>query len=568
MIARLLEYFVLWRNPVFVRFCRSRLRWKKSIFWYLLTIIVTTFVTALIFILRTNNGTPADLVARGLWVPLLIIQGLILMIKGTGSVSAGLIQDKIDQTLDYQRLTPLTPLRSLLGYLYGLPILEYAMAGLTLPHLLFAVVVGGIPLTALVSVYFLFLLCVTLYHMTGIAVGMVMRRWLWGYVVSIFMVITVNMFLPTFISQFGMKFFQFLSVWPVIGQKVIPLTAAPGALAIATQNVYFSMAAEVPFYNWRLSPFVFTLLMQGSLILTFGLMALRRWQSSTRHSLSKPYALGLVGAFVVLILGNVWPAITGQYSPFAIFGQQSIEDLQQPLAVGLPLVYSYATWTLCLVLFAMVVPSHHAYVRGIRRALKRGRTETRPWEDDSGSIAFMFLYVLVVLAGYWVLVGRISAAGFYDGMADPTLWRLPLALGLVLIYTILLLQVVELKPAMLVILLLWFLPILVAIVLGAAMQAMATPQTVIASLSPIALVAMSGLASLAGSVPTSIDDEFGMVFTGAHTGLAFIVLQVAFLAVRWHGLSRGFRNACGPPTQSAEVILPISSPSGVRKPTT
>src|SRR5690606_12803963 len=139
--------------------------------------------------------------ARSIWIPLLVIQGLILMIKGTGSVSAGLIQDKIDQTLDYQRLTPVSPLRNLVGYLFGLPALEYALFALTLPHLAFVVVVGQIPVATVLSVYCSFFVCVILYHMTGIAAGMVMRRWILGYVLSIVLVLVVNMILPSLVSQ-------------------------------------------------------------------------------------------------------------------------------------------------------------------------------------------------------------------------------------------------------------------------------------------------------------------------------------------------------------------------------
>src|SRR5690606_23851085 len=116
-----------WRNPVLVRFCRSRLRLRKSVFWFLLTLIITTFVVTLTYIVRTKGGTPAEDAARGLWIPLLIIQGLILMFKGTGSVAAGLIQDKIDQTLDYQRLTPVAPLRRPPGAHLVLPVPDCSM---------------------------------------------------------------------------------------------------------------------------------------------------------------------------------------------------------------------------------------------------------------------------------------------------------------------------------------------------------------------------------------------------------------------------------------------------------
>ena len=89
MIEGLLETAVIWRNPVFRRYRRSRLRLRKAVFWYLLTAIVTTFVVTLGYVISTNSGNSPETAARRLWIPLLIIQGTILMIKGTGAVSAG-----------------------------------------------------------------------------------------------------------------------------------------------------------------------------------------------------------------------------------------------------------------------------------------------------------------------------------------------------------------------------------------------------------------------------------------------------------------------------------------------
>lgn len=548
-MTKLLELVNLWNNPVLRRFLRSRLRFRKAIFWYLLTLIITTFVVALTYIISTNSGASGRAAARALWIPLLIIQGLILMIKGTGSAAAGLIQDKLDQTLDYQRLTPMTPIRNLLGYLFGLPILEYAMVGLTLPHLAFIVMVGQIPLGALSSVYLAFFTCVILYHMTGIAIGMIMQRWIWGYLLSIFMVVFLNVILPTFISQLGLKFLQYLSVWPVIGQKVVPVVLPPGALAaIQSRNVFLSMADSVPFYDWTLTPFVFTLSLQGTLIVTFASMALRRWKFSGKHSLSKPYALAFLCGFITLLMGNVWPIITGRYMPFALFGETNIEALREPVAIGLPLVYCLVVWILCLVLFAIVIPSHHAYVRGIRRALKLGQVGAAPWDDDSASLPFMSFFTIAALIGFWTLSREIAASGFLDFLAASGLgaWRLPLAFGLVLVYTTLLLQVMELKPTALVILLLWFLPILAAIVLGAAMQMAGIPQAVVASVSPLALVLMAGMIPIGavGGGAVGGASEFAALQAGVYTGLAFVSIQIVWLRLRWRKLKDAYYAAC------------------------
>ena len=536
------ELLAIWRNPVFERFRRSRLRVRKSIFWFLLTIIVATFVVSLTYIVRRNIGVGPVAAARGLWFPLLIIQGLILLLKGTGAVAAGLIQDKMDQTLDYQRLTPVTALRNLLGYLFGLPVLEYAMFALTLPNLLFIAVVGEIPLSAMASVYSAFFMCAILYHITAIAAGMVMSRWVLGYLLSILLVVFLNVILPTFISQLGLKFLQYLSLWPVIAQEVVPVSF-PTTYALVAENPFFAMAGDVPFFDWRLSPYAFTVLLQGALIVTFATMALRRWKSSTRHSLSKLYALGILCGFVVLFLGNLWPVITGSYMPFAIFGSTSIEQLGNALGIALPLVYCLAVWFLCLVLFGIVTPSHHSYVRGLRRALKHGRNAARPWDDDSAYAPFMCLFIVVALVGYWILWREITAAGFLEFLdpSDWRAWRLPLALGLVLVNTFLLLQALELKLTALVILLLWFLPLLAASVFSAAVEDFSTAQAVLASLSPLALVALSGLVPLQAVVSGDIDFEIAAANIGIYTGLAFIVLQTAALWLRWRRIRTGFK---------------------------
>lgn len=546
MAARVLDLLNLWRNPVFRRFCRSRLRLRKAVFWYLLVLIVATFQALLTYIIETNQGRPPVQAARDLWIGLIVIQGLVLMIKGTGAVSAGLIQDKLDETLDYQRLTPVSPLKNLLGYLFGLPVLEYVMFALTLPHLALLVAAGDIPLVTVGSVYLAFFSCVVLYHMTGIAAGMVMKRWIFGYLLSIVLVIFVNLILPTFISQVGLKFLQYLSVWPVISQKVLPLivTSSMSAQA-AMNNPFLSMADSVPFYNWTLTPFVFTLLLQGALIVTFATMALRRWASSTRHSLSKPYALAFLTGFIVLLMGNVWPVITGQGLPFAIFGVTDIDQLREGIAIGLPLVYCSVVWLLCLMLFSIVLPSHHAYVRGIRRALKHGRAAAPPWDDDSASLGFMGLFLVAVLAGLGIIFYEVAAAGFLDFLTVNGFrpWRLPAALGLIVLYSALLLLVLELKASVLVILLTWFVPMLASGVLSAAVERFETLQAVVASASPIFFLVAAGLTPVE-YVPGAFDDEFNALSIGYYTGLAFISIQIAALMWRWRALSTRYYALC------------------------
>ena len=63
---------------------------------------------------------------------------IILMGLGTGQVASGLARERLEQLVDYQRMTPMTPTAKILGYLFGLPIREYFLFALTLPFLAFA----------------------------------------------------------------------------------------------------------------------------------------------------------------------------------------------------------------------------------------------------------------------------------------------------------------------------------------------------------------------------------------------------------------------------------------------
>ena len=531
MMHALLNSLAIWHNPVFHRFRRSQLRFRSSLFWLLATLIITTFVIALTHIVQTSGyvALPVEQAARNQWLPLLIIQGLILLIKGTGKTSAGLIQDKIEQTLDYQRLTPVKPLRNIVGYLFGLPILEYAMFALTLPHLAFVVIVGNIPLTSVLSVYVAFFTCAIFYHTTAIAVAMVMKRWVLGYLLSIFSVAALNLVIAPLGSQLGIKFLQYLSVYPIFGQEVLPLMGGGGPNLLR-------FADQVPFFEWSLSPFIFTLLLQCGLIATFTTMVIRRWQKASKHSLSKFYSLGILVAFITLFAGNLWPVITGDSLPFPIFGTQSLSAISNEIAVFLPLIYAGAIWLLCIFLFSNTVPNHHAYIRGVRRAIKLGRKRALPWEDDSANIPFMCLFIAIAVAGFAFIAGEMNQAGFNNTIEAGehfTRWRLPLALTLVLLSTLLMLQVLQNRGSVLVGLLVWTLPLLIMIVSIAANEGLTTAFAMIASISPIAFLIMTGLLHIDMVVQMGPNEDFNAVNIGAQTGLALITLQIAILSWRW-----------------------------------
>jgi hypothetical protein len=153
----------------------------------------------------------------------------------------------------------------------------------------------------------------------------------------------------------------------------------------------------------------------------------------------------------------------------------------------------------------------------------------------------MSLFVLVPVIGFWILYGQMQSAdymAFLDGTDFPH-WRLPFVLGLVLFYSFMLLQVLENRGAVLTVLLLWLLPILVAIVSAAWIQDVTNFQTIVASLSPLATIVMTGLLPGAWVAPFgAVDEEIRVLLTGVRTGQLFLVAQIALLGFRWSQLKK------------------------------
>ena len=131
---------MIFKNPIFIRFCRSELRVKKAIFWYLLTLIITAFSVVLLYGPQVAQGMDSTDAARSALLVILIIQGIIMLFLGTGSVASGITREKVDNVLNYQRLTPLPVRDKILGYLFGLPVKYYVMFLITLPFMVFVLI--------------------------------------------------------------------------------------------------------------------------------------------------------------------------------------------------------------------------------------------------------------------------------------------------------------------------------------------------------------------------------------------------------------------------------------------
>ena len=92
---------MLWDNPLVMRGIRTRLRLSLLLTWGLVTIVASMFLYILVSgnAIKFDNVTPEE-AARDAILPLLIMQGLILMVLGTGAVAGGMARERTYRLLD------------------------------------------------------------------------------------------------------------------------------------------------------------------------------------------------------------------------------------------------------------------------------------------------------------------------------------------------------------------------------------------------------------------------------------------------------------------------------------
>ena len=125
-------------NPLIIRGIRERLRTKNLIASGLFSLILCSSLYLAAFLDGMQVYIPAnesdsgmsELIsipengAREAFTILLILQGFYLMFLGTGRVASVTAEEKECGLLDYQRMTPMSPLSKIIGYAIGLPARE------------------------------------------------------------------------------------------------------------------------------------------------------------------------------------------------------------------------------------------------------------------------------------------------------------------------------------------------------------------------------------------------------------------------------------------------------------
>lgn len=483
-------------NPIFVRGLRTRLRLRHLLSWGTVTVTITAFVSILIYLTMVEREVAdTQIAAKAMVVPLIVIQGIILMLLGTGSVAAGVSRDRDLALLDYERMTPMSPTAKILGYLFGLPAREYFLFALTLPFLGFAVQKSGLPLRTILHFYAVFFTSIWLYHLTGMVAGLLSPRPRTAAMTSMGLVVLLYLILPQF-SALGLTFLEFLTVRPTLYAMVLhELHQIGPALDEAARRSLPDIARyqEVAFLNVVLHPTTFTLLVQGFLLSALFAVAHRRWCDADAHAFSKFQALFVYAVTAFFLVGSLWPMLSNQevYEAF-VSRSRNVPVYAEPRETLLLLLAVMLCLSGCvaLLMLHLVTPSKYTAVKGQRRMRKLGLRRLNPGSDAASSLPLVCAMILITGLGYWLLLRQALAAGWFSQTPAPILkqlapWALFAALALFLHAVR---ERYSVRVFLVAVFLLWMLPAFTAMILYAAEDAMVLGTYIALPCPPFSLV--------------------------------------------------------------------------------
>ncbi len=481
----------LWQNPLIRRYIRARLRPQMLAVWVLLTMLLAGFF---FFMFRTGAMHRSSLLvvdAERMPLPaLLVIQSIILFFLGTGQVAGGITADADEGTLDYQRLTPMTPLAKALGYLFGLPIREWVMFASTLPFVAWCLWRGQVPFSAWGSIYLVMITSAVLYHLTGLTAGLVAKNRRWAFLLSMGIIVLLYTVLPQ-VSNFGLIFFEYVTLWPVVDEQVMYLIPREAGSMVRLAAV---LSPKVKLFNLEFSELFFTLFCQAGMGLTLLAMVWRRWRSTECHLLGKAWALGLFVWMQILLLGNALPLIeTGRVFPSLNFQRMirgPMNKTWQPvyeesvLVVG---IYGLVTLLLVLALAFMITPDLDTQLRGRRRARKLSLPVVPRWSDAASALPVTLAMSLLGVSAWYTFAQAMIPSQWFPGHVFQA-WALPVMLGVMLNAT-LLFQVTQegwgKKRLFLVFILLGLVPPMTGAVIGMISDEMLPLTTWLSAISPL-----------------------------------------------------------------------------------
>ena len=388
----------IYSNPLFRKSVFNRLRLKPTVAWGAVTFIMALFIFMIAYVATVRrDALDAHEAAGTCIISLLVLQGIILMFMGTGSVAHGVAEERENGLIDYQRLNPMRRSDKILGYLFGLPVREYFLFAITVPFTLFAAIGGGVNLLRLGRLYMVFFTLVIVYHLTGYVAGMIATRPRRASWFSRAAIIVLYLLLPQ-IANIGFTIFGFLTIFPTAYEVA--------AVEWGTDFVANDTWRTAPFFGLELNPTLFTMALQVMIVATYVAILMRKWLHDAKQALSKWQSLAAFIGVQILILGSLSPVLKNP-TRLTVLAMALRQEAPMEAAREVLTGIFYAYWGLTVVVAAMVLntvtPDPDGLIVGMRRAQKRGLKKPALGADKGSSLWVAIAVGVVGACSYGVL---------------------------------------------------------------------------------------------------------------------------------------------------------------------
>ena len=409
-------------NPVFRRHAVSRLRPWRFIVWLVITQVVTGFswcVAVLLYLqvqgngevvidfsspafqrLLDKHGTNAFLTG---WLTVLIIQGLLVVLKGTFSVATGVAREANEGMIDSERLSPLSTGHKVIGQLLGLPLLENVLALLLIPWAAASAWYGGLSPAMMGKVYLIFATSALLHHAVGLVAGTLIKQKILAGTISQVMVILMHFVLP-FSGGFGIGLISHLGMESAILYEVI--SATPQVLEPKGFCPPDLIPPPVDFFRWEIAVSGYHWIITVTGLAALLTMLVRRWNDQDSQLLGK-VGTALLGAWMlVLTCGELIPGFSRGHGLYDLIDIGSPRlAMNRVSATGIPAIgvlwiagFALVLGLINLLLTATLVPTPEA------RARCRDLIRAPWWNDGRSSLPWVVLLSLFAAVAWSVVV--------------------------------------------------------------------------------------------------------------------------------------------------------------------
>ncbi|MEK7950151.1 hypothetical protein [Luteolibacter soli] len=407
-------------NPVFRRHAVSRLRLWRVLVWLVITQVITGFawgVTVLLYLHAQGNGriefnlaSPAFqrlLEKHGTnaylcgWLAVLIIQGLLVVLKGTFSVATGVARESNEGMIDSERLAPLSTGHKVVGQLLGLPLLENVLALLLIPWAAASAWLGGLSPVMMAKVYLIFATSALLHHSIGLVAGTLIRQKILAGTISQVLVILLHFVLP-FSQSFGIGLISHLGMESAILHEIV--SATPQMLVPKGFLPPDVLPPPVDFFRWEIAVSGYHWIITVTALAALLTMLVRRWNDQESQLLGKVGTALLAAWMLVLTCGELLPGFShgralSDLNVLSLELSLDPEWYSGPPMLGVLWIAGFALvlGLINLLFTAILVPSPEARARC--RHLVRA-----PWWNDGRNAILWVVLLSLFSAGAWCRV--------------------------------------------------------------------------------------------------------------------------------------------------------------------